>query len=140
MAARKKSTVTTTDELAQEVQIGTGATPANDTVLVCLNRAMGIIYTLSTGRQVTIEGQNVHLRGHNVVGNLNTGGGFSFNQVARADWEEIKRTYGDTALFKSGRIFAAEDLESAKSEAEEKKDTRHGLEPTKGIQSQKAEK
>lgn len=139
MAARKKAAVTTTDELAQEVQIGTGAT-VNDTVLVCLNRAMGIIYTLSNGRTVQIEGHNAHLRGYNKPGNLNTGGGFGITTVARADWEEIKARYADSALFKSGRIYASSDLESAKAEAEEKKDTRHGLEPTKGVQSEKAEK
>ncbi len=140
MAARKKAAVTTTDEIAkEEVSIGTGAT-VNDTVIVCLNRAMGIDYTLSDGREIVIEGHNATLRGYNTPGNLNIGGGFSLKTVARADWEEIKAKYGNTALFKSGRIYASDSREDALAEAREKKDTRHGLEPTKGVQSEKVEK
>ena len=142
MAAQKKAkadVVTTTDAIEQEVSAGV-TTSANDTVVVCLNRPLGVIFKLKSGKEVVIEGHNAHLRGYDVIGNLNTGGGFSLNIIPRADWEEIYATYHDTALFKHGRIFASDSREDALAEAKEKADTRHGLEPSKGIQSEKAKK
>ena len=141
MAQKKAKTaeVTTTDAIEQEVSNGV-TTSGSDTVIVCLNRPLGVIFKLKSGKEVVIEGHNAHLRGYDVVGNLNTGGGFSLNKISRADWEEIYATYHDTALFKHGRIFAANSRDDALAEAKEKADTRHGLEPTKGVQSEKANK
>lgn len=123
---------TTTDAIEQELQ-GTSRA-GGDTVVVCLNRAIGVRYRLKDNREITIPGNSCHLRGKE-VGQLNTGGGFSMTTISRADWEEIKATYKDTALFKNGRIFAQDSRDNALAEARDKKDTRHGLEPTKGVQT-----
>lgn len=140
MATKKKADVTTTDAIEKELAVSDAAKASTDTVVVCLNRPLGIIYKLKSGKEVVIEGHNAHLRGYDVIGNLNTGGGFSLNIIPREDWEEIYETYKDTALFKKGRIFASSSRENALAEAKEKADTRHGLEPTKGISSEAAKK
>lgn len=99
-----------------------------DTVIVCLNRAQGIRFTLKSGQTVEVAGNAVHLRGRE-MGVLPTGGAFGMTTVPRAAWEEIAATYKDTALFKSGRIFAQASRASALAQARELEETRHGLEP-----------
>lgn len=99
-----------------------------DTVIVCLNRAQGIRFTLKNGQTVEVAGNAVHLRGRE-MGVLPTGGAFGMTTVPRAAWEEIAATYKDTALFKSGRIFAQGSRASALAQAREREETRHGLEP-----------
>lgn len=103
----------------------------DDCVIVALNRPQGIIFRLKGGRQVEVHGNAVHLRGKE-MGVLPTGGAFGLTPVARSDWEEIKRVYGNTALFKGGRIFAQASRSEALEQAEDHAKTRHGLEPTKG--------
>lgn len=125
-------TTTTTDAIEQELQGTTNA--SGDTVVVCLNRPVGIKYKLRDGREVVIPGNSAHLRGKE-MGELNIGGGFSLTVVKRADWEEIEATYKDTALFKQGRIFASASRKEALAQAKDKKSTRHGLEPSKGIKT-----
>ena len=97
-----------------------------DTVIVCLNRAQGIRFTLKNGQTVEVAGNAVHLRGRE-MGVLPTGGAFGMTTIPRAAWEEIEAVYKDTALFKSGRIFA---------QARELGETRHGLEPYTGRHTQ----
>lgn len=101
---------------------------STDTVIVCLNRAQGIRFTLKSGQTVEVAGNAVHLRGRG-MGVLPTGGAFGMTTVPRAAWEEIAATYKDTALFKSGRIFAQGSRASALAQARELEETRHGLEP-----------
>lgn len=98
------------------------------TVIVCLNRAQGIRFTLKSGQTVEVAGNAVHLRGRE-MGVLPTGGAFGMTTVPRAAWEEIAATYKDTALFKSGRIFAQASRASALAQARDLEETRHGLEP-----------
>ena len=102
-----------------------------DCVVVALNRPQGIVFSLKNGRKVEIFGNAVHLRGKE-MGVLPMGGAFGLTPVSHADWKEIKQIYGDTALFKSGRIFAAKNNREAVVQAEDHAKTRHGLEPTKG--------
>ena len=128
----QETTTTTTDAIEQELQ-GT-VSNTGDTVVVCLNRPVGIKYKLRDGREIVIPGNSAHLRGKE-MGELNIGGGFSLTVVKRTDWEEIEATYKDTALFKQGRIFAAANHTEALAQAKDKKSTRHGLEPTKGVKT-----
>lgn len=115
------ATSTSVEEAAPE---GLGA----DTVIVCLNRAQGIRYTLKNGQTVDVAGNAVHLRGRD-KGVLPTGGAFGMTTVPREAWEEIQATFGETALFKSGRIFAQTSRASALAQAREHAETRNGLEP-----------
>ena len=101
---------------------------SGDTVIVCLNRAQGIRFTLKSGQTVEVAGNAVHLRGRG-IGVLPTGGAFGMTTLPRAAWEEIESVYKDTALFKSGRIFAQGSRASALAQARELEETRHGLEP-----------
>lgn len=103
------------------------AAPAADTVVVALNRASGIVFTLPDGRRVTINGNAHHLRGKE-KGILPVGA-FGLTTIARADWEAIKKIYGKMKLFESGLIFAAERKADAVDMAEERAELRHGLEP-----------
>lgn len=106
-----------------------------DTVIVCLNRAQGIRFTLKNGQTVEVVGNAVHLRGRE-MGVLPTGGAFGMTTIPRAAWEEIEAIYKDTALFKSGRIFAQASRPSALAQARELGETRHGLEPYTGRHTQ----
>ena len=115
------ATSTAVEEAAPE---GIGA----DTVIVCLNRAQGIRYKLKNGQTVDVAGNAVHLRGRD-KGVLPTGGAFGMTTVPREAWEEIQATFGETALFKSGRIFAQNSRASALAQAREHAETRNGLEP-----------
>lgn len=99
-----------------------------DTVIVCLNRAQGIRFTLKSGQTIEVAGNAVHLRGRE-MGVLPTGGAFGMTAIPREAWEEIQATFGDTALFKSGRIFAQDSRASAMAQARDYSETRHGLEP-----------
>lgn len=105
------------------------AAPAGaDTVVVALNRASGIIFTMPDGRRVTINGNAVQLRGKAEI-KLPVGA-FGLTTIARADWEWIKKTYENSLpLFKSGLLFAAERKADAVDMADERAELRHGLEP-----------
>ena len=109
-------------------EVETAETSGTDTVIVCLNRAQGIRFVLKNGQPVEVAGNAVHLRGRE-LGVLPTGGAFGMTTVPRAAWEEIEAVYKDTALFKSGRIFAQGSRASALAQAREREETRHGLEP-----------
>ena len=115
--------------------MGSSSTAA---VIVALNRAQGVIFSLPNGRKVEVCGNAVHLRGKE-MGVLPSGGAFGLTPVERADWEEIKRIYGRTSLFKSGRIFAQKSQAEAMHQAQDHAGTRHGLEPSKGKTTEKAE-
>lgn len=134
MAKQKKIIPTSTAEIEQGKTAATGA----DTVIVALNRAQGVIFSLPGGRQVEVFGNSVHLKGKE-MGVLPSGGAFGLTPVDRADWEEIKRIYGRTSLFKSGRIFAQNSQSEALEQAKDHAETRHGLEPTKGKTTEKAD-
>ena len=109
-------------------EVETAENSGTDTVIVCLNRAQGVRFTLKNGQTVEVAGNAVHLRGRE-MGVLPTGGAFGMTTVPRAAWEEIAATYKDTALFKSGRIFAQGSRASALAQARDLEETRHGLEP-----------
>ncbi|MCH5277755.1 MAG: hypothetical protein J1E80_07980 [Desulfovibrionaceae bacterium] len=99
-----------------------------DTVVVALNRATGIIFTMPDGRRVTINGNAVQLRGKAEI-KLPVGA-YGLTTIARADWEWIKKTYENSLpLFKSGLLFAAERKADAADMADERAELRHGLEP-----------
>lgn len=104
------------------------STKANSTVTVALNYPHDLRYRLSGGREIIFNGNStaIRLKGK---GELPRGAyGLTLN-VPVADWEEVKKLYGGTAKFKQNLIFAQTDKHSAMDEAEEKAETRHGLEP-----------
>lgn len=131
-------TITTTEIEEQERRV---TMPRNATgiVFVALNRPTGIRYLLRDGRHVDIGGNAAHLFGTD-RGFLPGKGAFGITPVAQDDWEEIKATYGQTAIFKSGRIFAHETRNDALAHAREMKDAKSGLEPTRGRLTEEQEK
>lgn len=100
---------------------------SNDKVIVCLNWAHDLKYRLSKGRTVTLNG-SAHKVAEKGKGALPVGE-FGMTWVTVADWEELNKTYGKTERFKNGLIFTADDKAMATEEAEERAETRHGLEP-----------
>ena len=135
--AQKKATntITTTELEEKKVRQAT----SSDMVFVALNRPTGIRYSLKNGRTVEIGGNAAHLIGKD-MGILPVKGGFGLTPIAKSDWEEIRATYGETALFKSGRIFAQEKQADALAQTRELKDTTSGLEPTRGQATTEQEK
>lgn len=107
----------------------------SNTVVVALNYPLGITFDLSKERRVKLNGNAESLRGKD-KGQLPVGA-FGLTVIDRADWEEIKAKYGTMRLFRSGLIFVSDSKSNAEAEAEEKKETRHGLEavdPKKDVQ------
>ena len=135
--AQKKATNTITTTELEEKKVKQAA--SSDMVFVALNRPTGIRYAMKDGRTVEIGGNAAHLIGKD-MGILPVKGGFGLTPIARSDWEEIKATYGETALFKSGRIFAQEKQADALAQTRELKDTTSGLEPTRGQATTEQEK
>lgn len=117
--------------------MATATATGKDTVTVALNRAQGVKFILGDGRRVEVFGNAVHLRGKE-MGELPTGGAFGLTTIPAEDWEEIRRRYGDTRLFTSGRIFAQATRANVLAQARERADTRHGLEPFKGTHTEEA--
>lgn len=110
-------------------------TTVSNTVVVALNYPLGITFDLSKERRVKLNGNAEGLRGKD-KGQLPVGA-FGLTVIDRADWEEIKAKYGTMRLFRSGLIFVSDSKSNAEAEAEEKKETRHGLEavdPKKDVQ------
>lgn len=95
-------------------------------VVVCLNLAHSLVFDVGD-KKIKINGSNENLRGAN-EGILSIGK-FGESIIDRQDWEEIVRQYGNMTIFRNGLIFAQNDTASARAEAKELKDTRHGLEP-----------
>lgn len=135
--AQKKATNTITTTELEEKKVKQATSP--DMVFVALNRPTGIRYSLKNGRTVEIGGNAAHLIGKD-MGILPVKGGFGLTPIAKSDWEEIRATYGETALFKSGRIFAQEKQADALAQTRELKDTTSGLEPTRGQATTEQEK
>lgn len=129
--ARRKTAVEELEQTSTAEQKAVVENVGGSTVCVALNRAAGITFTLKSGKKVSIAGSAVHLRGKE-MGILPTGGAFGLTTVEAADWEEIQARFGNTALFKSGRIFASSNKTEAIAEAKDKGDTRNGLEPASG--------
>lgn len=138
MARTKKSTTKKTEKtVAEKATVDLSAevkTPkttktraGNDNVVVALNYPMGISFNLSRERRVRLNGNAENLRGKD-KGQLPTGA-FGLTVIPREDWEEIKTKYGMMRLFRSGLIFVSDSKSNAEAEAEEKAETRHGLEP-----------
>lgn len=96
-------------------------------VTVALNRAMGIQFTMPDGRTVVIEGNAAKLRG--LEKGILPVGAYGLTQIAAADWEYIKKTYGQMDVIKNGLMFAAERKADAVDMADERAELRHGLEP-----------
>lgn len=103
------------------------ATAVSDSVVIALNCAHGIEFDISGNRTVRINGNSEGLRGKD-KGHIPVGG-FGLTVVKRADWEEIKKRYHHMRVFRSGLLVEANSKAEAEEEAEERKDTRHGLEP-----------
>lgn len=112
MATKKKST---------DVE-----TKGTNYVTVCLNLAHDIIFDIGD-KKWTIKGSNSHLRG--LDGGVLAVGKYGETQILKEDWEAIKEHYKGMTIFQTGLIFAAEDLASARDEAKDKEELRHGLEP-----------
>ena len=99
-----------------------------DAVYVALNRASGIRFLLPDGRRVLIEGNAAALRGKE-KGVLPVGA-YGLTRVAADDWAYIEKTYGPhMEIFKNGLIFARTRKADAADEADERAESRHGLEP-----------
>ena len=95
-------------------------------VTVALNDVNDRIYVLKSGRRVTIKCGSSHLRGQK--SSALPKGAFGLTRIAKADWEEIAKSYGNSKVFKAGMIFASTTEASARAEAGEKKELTHGLE------------
>lgn len=107
-------------------------TPGNvshvdQTVMVALNRAIGLSFKMPDGRDVVINGSGHQLTGQQ-MGKLPVGQ-YGLTMVAASDWEYIAKTYGQMDLFKNGLIFAANSAHDAEGEARNRASLRHGLEP-----------
>ena len=96
-------------------------------VFVGLNRANGLVFAMPDGRKVRINGNASDLRGKE-SGKLPVGA-FGLTMVNAEDWAYIKKTYGKMEIFKNGLIIAQDSRASAQDEAEDREETRHGLEP-----------
>lgn len=114
--------------------------PGGETVVVALNDSLDRVYTLAGGRQVRLNCGSTHLRGAKRA-QLPVGA-YGLTVLAKADWEEIRAIYGQTAVFKNGLIFAQSSQSKAEDQAAERRETRHGLEPVdiRKTRSRKAEK
>ena len=123
-----KTTVNKTVVNSSPVKAATKtATAVSDSVVIALNCAHGIEFDISGNRTVRINGNSEGLRGKD-KGHIPVGG-FGLTVVKRADWEEIKKRYHHMRVFRSGLLVEATSKAEAEEEAEERKDTRHGLEP-----------
>ena len=101
---------------------------ATGCVVVYCNLPNGITYKLPDGRTVTFEGYPVS-RLVSADGRALAAGKFGVTRnVSVADWEWIVATYGSTALFQNGLIFAEPDEASGAAHAQELAGTRHGME------------
>ncbi len=105
----------------------TAQAKSKPTVVVALNRAIGIQFAMPDGRKVLINGNAAHLRGKE-KGVLPVGG-FGLTTIAAEDWEYIKKTYGGMEVFENGLLFAAERKADAVDMADERAALRHGIEP-----------
>lgn len=102
-----------------------GAKPAK-TVTVALCHPHGIQFILGK-RRVVLNGNAANLAGL-PKGSLPLGG-YGLTVIDADDWAEIKRVYGNMEIFKNGLCFAHEARNDTLSEADEKAELRHGLEP-----------
>ena len=102
---------------------------ASDMVFVALNQPYSQTFVLAGGREVTLSGNAASLQGKD-KGPLPVGA-FGLTRISRDDWEEIARVYSGLAIFKKGLIFASDSRDEFESEALNREDTRHGLEPLK---------
>ena len=101
---------------------------ATGCVIVYCNLPCGITYTLPDGRTLTVAGYPVS-RLVSADGRALPAGRFGVTRnVAAADWEWVAATYGNTALFQNGLIFAEPDGASGMAHAKELAGTRHGME------------
>ena len=91
---------------AAQTATQTAQAKSKPTVVVALNRAIGIQFAMPDGRKVLINGNAAHLRGKE-KGVLPVGG-FGLTTIAAEDWEYIKKTYGGMEVFENGLLFAAE--------------------------------
>lgn len=99
---------------------------STDKVLVGMNWAHDLKFTLSNGNTVTLNGAAHDLKGKDM--GVLPRGEFGLTWVKKTEWEDIQNLYGKTSKFVNGLIFAAEDRGSALDEAEDRAETRHGLE------------
>lgn len=122
--ARRRST---RNQSAQSASAQTQKAASGNTVMVALNRTAGILFNVPGNRQVLINGNAAHLRGKE-KGVLPVGA-FGLTEISSDDWAYIKKTYSGMEIFKNGLIFAHGSKGDSLAEADEKKDTRNGLEP-----------
>lgn len=95
-------------------------------VVVCLNSAHSIVFEID-GRKIKINGSNEHLRKQKE--GILAVGKFGESLIDRQDWEQIRKVYGNMAIFKNGLIYAQESHASARDVAKEREKLRNGLEP-----------
>lgn len=55
-------------------------------------------------------------------------GKFGVTKVEKTIWEEVKKVYGNTDMFKNGVIFAADNIDKGDDEAAEKQEVKVGTE------------
>jgi hypothetical protein len=100
-------------------------------VIIAFNSPQGVVFRLFRNgaeyRRVEIHGNADALRGarKGVV----PVGKFGYTEIDAEDWAEIKRQYGDMAVFKNGLIFSQGSVRSAEDEAKDRAETRNGFEP-----------
>ena len=101
--------------------------PSGNTVVVALCHPHGIAFDLGQGRKVTLNGNASNLRGL-PMGELPLGG-FGLTEIAKDEWEAIKKIVADWPLFKNGLLYANDKRADVLAEADEKAELRHGREP-----------
>ena len=128
--ARKKTEdvevyIPSTGEPSQKCE---GSCFCGDTVFVALCHPTGIQFLFDNGkRRVKLNGNAANLIGE--PKGVLPQGGFGLTEIARSDWEEILKTYGNMEIFKNGLCFAHEKKADVRAEADEKAELRHGREP-----------
>ncbi len=112
---------------ATPTQTPTPAPASANTVIVALNRQTGILFSMPDGRRVRIAGNAEKLRGREK--GILPRGAFGLTEIAAADWDYIQKAYGGMELIQNGLLFAAPRKADAVDMADDRADTRTGMEP-----------
>ncbi len=101
-----------------------------NTVVVRCCLPQDLSFSLPDGRKLTFRGAPVS-RLVGMDGNYLRGGAYGETRnVARDDWEYVKKTYGDARYFRATPplLFAEDTAASAEDRAVEQNEARHGRE------------
>lgn len=98
-----------------------------DTVCVALNYARDIDFPMANGKTIHLNGNATGLRGKE-IGVLPVGA-FGLTVISKDEWEALQKEWGTMKIFQNGLCFSAGNTQDTQEEAEDRKETRNGLEP-----------